>query len=358
MRAPTPTTDQKSAAMKKEIAMDLEWIGEDPKGIIRDTQSNLTQKQIEKLSEYPLNETLSTFLALRILPTKEDFQKLALYHIGKKDLADQLEADQQVFEVNLDTEPEDISNIGPDYAQEKIANEIKDSIPDLSLTKPFVINRIIKYASTQHLEQKKQAALQKKDRERSFLKRMLFDEPDIRPESSGVKNPTIPMATLGTMYAGYAKLFGNTANASHFTQFVQKHPWVAPLIGIGVAAGLTSMQNSILSEVNEVEKTAAKRKIIGPYLGSILVATPLSYYVSAQNELKARRGQRLNNLEETLRKHPLPTAFIGGLAGGKLLKGVGRSVSAAGFTKGAEVGNYLESQNTETINLIYKELTS
>jgi len=339
----------------------MEWIIEDKKGVIKDSQEPMGQEVIEKLSQYPLNESLSTLLALRILPKKEEFQKLALYSVGRKDLADYLEKTGQVFDINLDTQPEEVTNIGPDFAKEKIAMEIKEEIPNFSLTKPFIINRIIKQASLNDIPEKVSS-----DRERSFLKRMLFDEPSVRPEDSGVKNPLVPMTTLGTLYMGYARLFGKSANVNHFTKFVGKHPWVAPLIGAGVATGLTQMQKEILKDVNEMPKMAA----VGPYTGSFLVGTPLSYYFSAQAERKARMGRPLDNIEETVRKHPLPTAIAAGLSGGALLKSMGKSLGKLGLrgntakNVGSKKGffskraDYINDMNSETINLIFKELTS
>jgi phage head maturation protease len=214
------TSEDKSAEIKKKLEGEMDWVADDPKGLIRASQPRMTQEEIEKLSSYPLNESLSTLMALRIMPIKEDFQKLALYSVGQKEMADQLEKEGQVFEINLDTVPEEITDIGPEKANEKIASVLKENISDYCLTKPAIINRLIKQASIND----KPMRVNPKETERSFIKRLLFDEPQVQPKSSGVKNPLLPMATLGTLYAGYAKLFGNTANASGFTNFVSKNP--------------------------------------------------------------------------------------------------------------------------------------
>ena len=128
------------------------------------------------------------------------------------------------------------------------------------------------------------------------------------------------------------------------------------------------MQKNILDEVNtpDIIKTAA----ISPYFGSFLVSTPASYYMSAQAELKARRGQRLDNVEETVRKHPFLVAMAGGIAGGALLKSFQRSTGRL-LSKGraatkssyethnfGKIAEALPDLNQETINLIFKELTS
>lgn len=363
------TSEDKKAQITKKLEGDLDWVADDPKGLIRASQERMTQEEIEKISSYPLNETLSTLMALRVLPVKEDFQKIALYSIGEKEMADQLEKEGKVFEINLDTSPEEITDIGPEKANEKIANVLKENIFDYCLTKPAIINRLIKQASIKDAPVK----IDPKDTERSFIKRLLFDEPQVQPASSGVKNPLIPMATLGAMYAGYSKLFGNTANASGFTNFVGRNPWVGPLIGAGIAAGLTQSQKRILKDVNNpnFEKTASA---IGPYVGSFLVSAPLTYYASANAELKARKGKKLDTLEQTVRKHPLPMALLGGAAGGRLFKGMKNSFSRVGTAKAgagkaskknpwesknfSKKAEYLDGLEKETINLIFKELTS
>lgn len=128
------------------------------------------------------------------------------------------------------------------------------------------------------------------------------------------------------------------------------------MIGVGIAGGLTQMQKKVLEEVNDPD--FEKKSAMNPYLASFLVATPLSYYGSAKAELKARQGRPLDNIEETVRKHPLPTAFLSALAGGKLLKGMRGSVSAAKGSagKGLNFFNKKAELQPETINLIYKEL--
>jgi hypothetical protein len=143
--------------------------------------------------------------------------------------------------------------------------------------------------------------------------------------------------------------------------------------------GITRQQKNILKDVNDpnFEKTAAA---IGPYVGSFLVSAPLTYYASANAEMKARRGHELDSFEQTVRKHPLPMALLGGATGGKLYKSMKKSFSSAKPAKAGagkskstkslsedptksknfweKEAGYLEGLQKETINLIFKELTS
>lgn len=215
--------ESKSAAMTKRIPVELETITEDPKRLIVESQKRLTDEQIAKLAEYPLNETLSTMLALRIMPLREDFQKLALYKANRKELADQLEKEAKVFEVTEDIKVESPEKVSSDFANEKIANIFSEEISSMSLTKPFIINRILE----------KQAALadinintpfpNKREVSQSLIKSLFIDDKP-KPATDGVSDAVLPFTAIGTIYAGYAQLFKETANVSNFTKFVGKNP--------------------------------------------------------------------------------------------------------------------------------------
>lgn len=131
-------------------------------------------------------------------------------------------------------------------------------------------------------------------------------------------------------------------------------------MGAGLAMGVTKLQENILKD-QPLNKEAAA---IGPMTSSFLIGVPLSYYMSAKNELKARKGQGLSNTENFIRKNPLISGITGSLASGFLLKGMNKSVGKlstkmkkypnkpTGFF-GKEAGLY-----PETLNLIFKEITT
>lgn len=214
----------KSSQISKNIegGGSIDAIQEDPKGLIKETTERFTQEEIEKLSEYPLNEVLSTFAATRILPHPEDFQKLALYHMGKKELADELEKRGEFFEITKETRSIIPDDININNVKEKIASVYISNISNYSLTKPFIINRILEKTSS--LKDIANPIFPNRDEvEKSFIKKLLFDE-EPQPARSGVENPIVPFVALGTLYAGYARYFGSTANPSDFMKLVGKHP--------------------------------------------------------------------------------------------------------------------------------------
>ena len=142
------------------------------------------------------------------------------------------------------------------------------------------------------------------------------------------------------------------------------------------------MQKSILNPVNEkvygYEKKAAMSSLEKAVLTFLPIA-PISYYQSAKQEEKARRGEPLSSAENFVRKNPFLTA-VGTTAAARGLissmKGTfDRGAKAA--TKGSTVTNsttsnspfpgsagmnkrakYLNQLSPETINSIYNEIIS
>ena len=153
-----------------------------------------------------------------------------------------------------------------DKASTKLAQDLSEEILNVSLTKPLIINRILEKRAfiigdlADGLMGNPPNPVYPNSREvdRSYVAKLLTSD-DPEPPSSGVKDPTILFASLGALYAGYATLFGRTANPSSMTAFIAKHPWLAPLAGIGLAYGVTKLQDGIMEPVNEsfFNKTAA-----------------------------------------------------------------------------------------------------
>ena len=72
-------------------------ISKDLKDIIRYINGRFKKGVLYKLAEYPLEDALSTMLAFRIMPDPRDFQKLALYRIGQKKLAEELDKKNELL---------------------------------------------------------------------------------------------------------------------------------------------------------------------------------------------------------------------------------------------------------------------
>lgn len=195
----------------------------------------MSKETIEKLSEYPLNEVLSTFLALRIVPLREDFQKLALYSLNKKDEADKFEKEGICFEVGSNTIPEVPKDVSLNCFNEKIAGLLMEDVIEMALTKPLIIARqLAKSAQLSgaddgtyfdpHAGARDQENVfpGRQKRERSFISQTFFGMNE-EPKLSPVKDPVVPLGILGSLYYGYIKTF-NDVSTTGFRRFMAKHP--------------------------------------------------------------------------------------------------------------------------------------
>ncbi len=123
------------AEIRKKVDVKIEIADQDPKNILLHTQKRLSDETIEKLSKYNIDEILSTMMALRIAPVREDFQKLAAYVFGQKEAADKWAENGVCFIVDKDTVPTELPNVTFDNFNSKIAGVLLKSVPDMSLTK-------------------------------------------------------------------------------------------------------------------------------------------------------------------------------------------------------------------------------
>ena len=195
------------ADIKKEIIGKIDGISPDPRNIILKTQRSLKKETLEKLSKYPLNEVLSTMAGLRILPKKNDFMKMALYSTGHKNFANDLARTKDFdYDVQESILPSDVSLT---YFNEKVAELLAPEIPELSLTKPFIIARAMEKTA----EDVSDHSLSSKE----VFEKYGFDEPTYDPQIpsnpsklqeilightpdpklSPSKNPIVPLAVLG-----------------------------------------------------------------------------------------------------------------------------------------------------------------
>lgn len=224
------------AEIRKKIEGKIEVASLDPKKLILECQKRLSKDVLEKLSEFPMSEILSTMLGLRIVPLRKDFQKLALYAMHNREGAELLEKEGICFIVTDETEaaiPEDISL---DNFNEKIAELLRDEVPHMALTKPLVLARGIAKVATlpptksrslyfDPLEESKQQSRvfpTPNKHERSILSRVFFSQAE-EPKMTSVRNPMAPMAALGSLYYGYTRIF-NDISAAGFNRFIARHP--------------------------------------------------------------------------------------------------------------------------------------
>lgn len=340
------------ASINKEITGKIETASEDPKKLIISSQKRLSQDQIEKLSSYPMEEVLSTMLALRIMPVREDFQKLSLYNLGYKEEADLLEKEGMVFDVDPEVKPVDLLNVSIGNFNEKIAMVLGDDIIEMANTKPLIISRIlVKHAMYNEGQQNPYLnparSYTGKTVEPSLFRKIFFGQKE-EPTMSPTRNPALAMGTLGALYSGLIRL-QNVPNPGQFKSFILKFPWIAPLF-LATVGSVMSMdaqeahyRNSPLY-AEQFTKTAAA---LDKYLRNIIIAVPASYYFSYKAEEKARRGVPITGIENFVRKHPLLVSYAAGIGATKL---------TSNLTKVSSVVSRLDNESLDSIyNQLIKE---
>lgn len=318
----------KSAELKKEISdVNMETLTGDPNVLLNIAKGKLSQETIQKLASFNIDEVLATMAALRIMPTKSDFQKIALYSSGRKVIADDLESKNIIFdETTADTNTE--FNFGYEKANIKIAEILADSIPTCSWTKELIAARgLCKIAQVQATDGK----------DRSMIKQLLFDyEPE--PTTTATQNPIIPLGILGSLYYGYAKLFNDTSTGG-FRSFMGSHPWLLPLLVGGAVYGSYKLQEDNFS------KTAGR---MDRFFLSSLVAFPTSYYFAGKAQNKVNNSQPISQTENFVRKHPALTGLAGAMMG---------TAASGALTRGIEkIGRLMYETDIKHVDQILSDL--
>jgi hypothetical protein len=338
---------ESSADIKKKIDVELKALSPDPNKLILKTQGNITKDKLVKLAEYPLNEVLSTMIGLRIMPKKEDFMKLALYSLGHNEFAEDVATSDYSFDAEKAIEPSDVNC---DNFNVKIAELLKEDVPQLSLTKPYIIARAFeKVAETSQPCQNFSTVLEKygydnSDEARSEWPKQVTKQPskiqeiflgtEEPPLLSPKQNPLIPMAVLGGLYTGYAKLFTKAFDKGGVTGLLGKYPWIAPLlIGAGTVGSL-KLQDLYF------KKTASAGKLIP---AMIFAGLPASYLYAGIQEAKVRKGQPVSKLQNFVRKHPFLSTLIA----------TGATGAGINLIKRASV---ISQMDEGSINSIYEDL--
>jgi hypothetical protein len=303
----------KEADIVKKIEGKVENISSDPKRLIVDTQPSMPQSLMKSLvKQSSLNSVLSTLMGLRIMPTRDEFQKLALYSVGKDSLAEKYSQQGMVFTVDESTEPIFADDLGPSFFSEKLAKEIltyEDYISKAPLTKPVVMNRIIEKIA---MEVHREGSRMEQDGSVPPPKNEPFDPMDTRkPKISPVRNPLFATAGLAGLYYGYQKLFNN---ARGFDRVIMKNPWLLPvLIGTGTAASMYGQ-----------EKIG---NLLGGPIGRTLITVPATYLWSGHAEKKVRKGEEIGPYSNFVRKNPLIASILHSAAIGKGVNALTKTAS-------------------------------
>jgi len=273
----------KESAINKVLDGTVDASSPDPKRLIYASQADMPAEELsEVLSKHELKTILSTLLGLRIVPKPMDFQRIILIKINKPELAKEAQSLMDLSEEAII--PDDLNL---DSFSDELAEKIAHWCPDMSLTKPHIIRRVI--------EKRAELAVEAQP---------IIPEPNILP----TKNPLMPLLGLGALYIGYNSLmdnlgFGKAIGMNNkFEQFLLSKPWLIPIVLGAAAAGTVGAQH-------EMNKTGAAN-----FLTRMLVAVPSSYMYAGYQESKVQKGVPVTEYGDFVRRHPFLTGVAGTVA--------------------------------------------
>lgn len=304
-------TLEANADITKEIPAKLESseAAATPKELAQLIKKRLSDDVLYKLSEYPLEDTMSAMLALRIMPSPKDFQKLALLSFGEKEIAEKFDKTNVLFSSEIPEKVLVMDKLAMTNISEPIINILAEEIPEHSNLELWELSRALEKIGTYKADGTWYPDEPEQD-DRSTLSKFFFSKPD-DPKTGPEKNPIIPLGILGSLYYGYSKIFKNSSEAN-FKGFLSKYPWLLPIVIGGAALGTEAIQKE------QFEKQGANAA--GRILTSGLVSFPLSYYMAGSAEYKARKGEQLSHVENFIRKHPTLVGILGTIGGTKIQK--------------------------------------
>lgn len=267
--------------------------------VLEKTEPPLSKGILDQMGSCPIKESLSTPTMMGITLKPHEFQRIVICRLGKRDMADELDRNDQVFR-KVDGVDKSI-NLGPESINGRLADLLKDAIEDRGVFGPVLQRRMVKV--------------------------VVHGVPDEHPEREEVKDNLLDKVSAA--YNGYREqVIEKIADLSrHLSQY--------PVIQAQIFG--QELGDVFVDRV----KTAA-----GVDSRLLLGAIPAAYLVSALARRSAKsdyyKGEDPGLLKEFLGSHPHLAATVVGLAalkaGGsdlpdKLLKGainVGKHVANLG----------------------------
>jgi hypothetical protein len=301
----------KESALTKEVPAAIESFSQDPQNLILESQKKLPIAFIDKIAEqYSLKDILSTFLGLKVMPLPSEFQRLVLVNMNRKPYADQV-LERGAIIMDMEEIPQIPIDVTIDGFNHELAANMLEYLPEIALSKPLIIKRVM---------------IKRADLEASnhgLVGTMIQKIPGVgtpkgpRPSMyAPTKNPLLPMAGLGALYAGLGvamnKLHAGAEAYEHFGEydkFLLKNPWLVPLFVGAVALGTEGVGSLMFSDKNKMQPMAEKTSAKLPDLAKRLaVAVPVSYLAAGAVENKMQQGKPISKFEDIIRKHPFLTA--------------------------------------------------
>jgi len=202
---------------------------------IQDTiaaEPEISNDTLDSISKLPLKTIFSTLLGLGIVPKPEEVQRIIIVKIGRSDIADELDRQNEIFDYNDDSDPVDI-----DFSEDDFSDTLgKSLIPVLGQRSCFPtfleprLNQII--VKSANYDDAKKGNYWTDFAGREVKERKI--NPLIVPALGG----------LAAIYAGL-RLKSLGYGMQQLSKLFMDKPWLRTLIGGGAVWGVASKINSM-----------------------------------------------------------------------------------------------------------------
>ena len=294
----TPTTfsramEDKVTALGPEYGKQMRDVVSVLKPRIERITPRLSEGEIRKLAQYPLDEVLSTLNCSFVNLAPPEFQRLVLIKLGMEKLADEFDRKGITFDYTEDDEMEE-NPLHIQKANIKIANEILDIIEKRSSFPPFIIDRISKYNTKEGFPQNdfdlyKIAVIGTNpvlDKIRMAYKQYRAMPPE---HQSPILFYALLAALLGFTLSATGVLSGGVEGVSYDGSYMTPQRY----------------QNYLSKQSDEMEKDASW---VNPLM---VIGAPLAWYGHAEwQKMRAQQGLPINAPARWAARHPM-AATIG-----------------------------------------------
>lgn len=248
-------------------------------------EAPLPKPVLDRLGSAGLNEALSTLSFLGILPKPQEFQRIFLVSVGKKDVADQLDSHNMCFDPGMCEQPNPkhmgMINISPDLFRNDFVGMLSPHIEQRSYFNPFLVKRIIMI-----------------EKNANVLPQYL---PNFIKVADRKPVGLMPMLGLAAVLYSVLSSKGGPEVSGKIDQLIAKHPALAASLALGGAmifnkvtgpsnVGQDSGQSTANADTIDVAKRIEEMRqkpltktaaLIGA-AGKRLLGVPLAYMASGQ----------------------------------------------------------------------------
>lgn len=180
----------------------------------------LPKEAVDKLAELPLDQVLSTFAGMGMMPTKQEFDRLVIrFIITNKDKMHAGFEEMDTMVGNL---------IRPECFNDSIAEAISPMMPDRAMLRPFLLQQLLKVKEM----------LDAKDPQAT---KIAEDLRSLNVESVKPANPPVTPATIvGLIAVMYALATQHAAGGAlgGLGSFIKDNPFLALALGAGAMRGV------------------------------------------------------------------------------------------------------------------------